>query len=62
MKNREIPELGFMYYFLRWMSGFCDTIDGLCVLFSLGFYNPGLSFKITCYSVKKSLKKRMKVK
>lgn len=51
------PDLG--YYFLRWISGFCDIIDGICVVASLGFYSPMLSYKIVFYSSKRNLKARM---
>jgi len=49
----------FTYYFLRWIGGFCDIIDGIFVVISLGFYNPMLSFKIVFYSSARSIKKRM---
>ena len=51
----------FMYYFLRWVTGFCDIIDGICVVISLGFYNPLLSFNMVFYSSKRDIKRRMKV-
>jgi len=50
----------FMYYFLRWINGFCDIIDGVCVILSLGLYNPELNFKMVCYNVKNDLKRRLR--
>ncbi len=49
----------FWYYFLRWVGGFCDIIDGICIILTLGFYNPMLSFKMVFYSSKRSIKKKM---
>ena len=48
-----------IYYLLRWCGGFCNIIDGMCIIFTGGFYNPWLSFKITAYSAKRSIKRRM---
>ncbi len=52
----------FIYYLIRWITGFCDIIDGVCVILSFGFYNPLLSFKVVCYSSKRDIKKRMRKK
>jgi len=49
----------FIYYFLRWVGGFCDIIDGVIVIFTLGFYNPMISFKIVYYSARRNLKRRI---
>jgi hypothetical protein len=51
----------FWYYVLRWIGGFCDILDGICVVCSLGFYNPMLSYKMVFYSSERSIKRRMKV-
>lgn len=45
------------YYILRWVSGFTDILDGLCVIFTLGCYHPMLSMKLMSYDAKRLLKK-----
>jgi len=49
------PDL--IYYLLRWITGFCDILDGLCIVFTGGFYHPWLSYKIVNYSAVRVLKK-----
>ena len=51
---------GIDFYFLRWLNGFAGIIDGLCVVFTAGFYNPWLSFRFVVYSSERELKKRIK--
>ena len=29
----------------RFLSGFCDIIDGVCTIITLGFWCPNISFK-----------------
>ena len=48
-----------LYYILRWIGGFCDIIDGVCVVLTLGFYNPNLGFKRVIYDSKRMVEKKM---
>ncbi len=34
------------YKLVRWLYGFALLTDGLCVLLSLGYYNPDLSLLV----------------
>jgi len=52
--------MDFWYYVLRWIGGWCDIIDGICRVISLGFWSPTLSFKMVIYSAKRVCYKQMK--
>ena len=49
----------FIYYLLRWLRGFLEIADGLCLLVSLGFYRPNLAMRCVMYDAKRLIKKRM---
>lgn len=47
------------YYFFRWVGGFCEIIDGIFRIITLGFWSPCLSFKLVIYSSKKFIKRKI---
>jgi hypothetical protein len=45
--------MDFWYYVLRWLGGWCDIVDGLFRVLTLGYWHPMLSFKLVIYSSKR---------
>jgi len=42
----------FSYYFIIWISGLTDTIDGLFTFITLGRWSPKISIKLYYYWLK----------
>jgi hypothetical protein len=38
------PSEDFVWYLLRWLMGFGDLIDGICIILSLGFWSLNFSY------------------
>jgi hypothetical protein len=37
-----------MEYFLKWICGWANLADGLCLIVTLGFYSPNISYYAEC--------------
>ena len=48
-----------LYYVLRWLMGFCEIIDGVCRIFTVGLYSPNLNLKVIAYSGKRIIKRAL---
>lgn len=42
-----------------WLASWADLVDALCSVFTAGFYNPWLGFKVRVYFDKKHLNERL---
>jgi len=52
----------FTYYFLRWLTGFCEVVDGVLTVCTLGFFNPNATFAMVCYTSKRNINRMMEAR